>query len=409
MLVEQLIFTVLSFALFIYMFYKMIKNNDTTYIIFLVLGAIGIAFNLIEVILSINLGLFVKILMYIFAIVIPIIIVILEKYHVGVTEYINIFKAKMYFKLGNNKKAKQILINLFEHNPDSYKAHKLLAEIYENEGGQRKAIDEYVQAIDINKKDFDSYFKVATLLNDLDKKQEATQMLSNLLSKKPDYKEATILLGDLLIEQKMYKEAVKAYNEALKYNQLDFDLNYNAAIVYTMINDFQNAKMYYDKAAQINSLNYNCKYFLAEIALICKEIDEAEQKFMQTIDDEELAPDSYYELSKIALIRGDKEKAIQYANTAIDLNPKKIANKIKKENIFIPIFAKLSIPFNLEENDEKETKITPKEIEAKDQLEKMFELTRQLSYNDIKLLRTEKENDLIDIENNPENNIGRTK
>ena len=167
--------------------------------------------------------------------------------------------------------------------------------------------------------------------------------------------------------------------------------------------------MYYDKAAQINSLNYNCKYFLAEIALICKEIDEAEQKFMQTIDDEELAPDSYYELSKIALIRGDKEKAIQYANTAIDLNPKKIANKIKKENIFIPIFAKLSIPFNLEENDEKETKITPKEIEAKDQLEKMFELTRQLSYNDIKLLRTEKENDLIDIENNPENNIGRTK
>ena len=388
MIVEQLIFTVLSFALFLYMFYKMIKNNDTTYILFLVLGAVGVALSLIEVIAGIQFEWYIKIIMYIFAVIIPVIIIVLEKNHFGVMEYLNIMKAKIYFKLGNNKKAKQALINLFEKYPNSYQAHKLLAEIYESEGGQRKAIEEYVQAIDLNKKDFNSYFKVATLLKDLDKKQEATQMLANLLSKKPDYKEATILFGDLLIEQQMYKEAANAYSEALKFNKFDYDLNYNLAIVYTMINDFQNAKMYYEKAAQINSLNYNCKYYLAEIALISKEIDEAEQKFMQTIDDEELAPDSYYELSKIALIRGNKEKAIQYANIAIELNPKKIAEKIKKENLFIPIYAKLTIPFNLEE---KESKLTEKEIEAKEQLEKMFDVTRQLSYNDIKLLRNEKD------------------
>ena len=405
MLVEQLIFTVLSFFVFIVTFYKMIKSNDTSYVFFLILSALGILLNLIEVIGSIKMGLVIKILMYIFAVIIPIIIIILEKFHLRVMERLNIFKAKMYFKMGNNKKAKQLLIKLFENYPNSYQAHKLLAEIYESEGGGRKAIDEYVQAIDINKKDFDSYFKVATLLNEMDKKQEATQMLANLLSKKPDYKEATILYGDLLIDQQMYKEAARAYHEALKYNQFDFDLNYNIAIVYTMMNDFQNAKMFYDKSAEINSLNYNCKYYLAEIALICKEIEEAEKKFMQTIDDEELAPDSYYELSKIALIRGDKERAIQYANTAIDLNPKKIAEKIKKEAIFIPIIAKLSIPFNLEQNqeaEERKPKLSKKEIEAKEQLEKMFELTRQLSYNDIRLLRTEKYTDSINLENNIE-------
>jgi len=374
----------------------MIKNNDTTYILFLVLGAIGVALSLVEVIAGIQFDWYIKIIMYIFAVIIPVIIIVLEKSHFGVMEYLNIMKAKIYFKLGNNKKAKQALINLFEKYPNSYQAHKLLAEIYESEGGQRKAIEEYVQAIDLNKKDFNSYFKVATLLKDLDKKQEATQMLANLLSKKPDYKEATVLLGDLLIEQQMYKEAANAYSEALKYNKFDYDLNYNLAIVYTMINDFQNAKMYYEKAAQINSLNYNCKYYLAEIALISKEIDEAEQRFMQTIDDEELAPDSYYELSKIALIRGDKEKAIQYANIAIELNPKKIAEKIKKENLFIPIYAKLTIPFNLEE---KESKLTKKEIEAKEQLEKMFDVTRQLSYNDIKLLRNEKDVNSFEINN----------
>ena len=38
---------------------------------------------------------------------------------------------------------------------------------------------------------------------------------------------------------------------------------------------------------------------------------------------------------------------------------------------------------------------------AKEQLEKMFELTRQLSYNDINLLKNEKE-DFSNIENNIE-------
>lgn len=47
----------------------------------------------------------------------------------------------------------------------------------------RKAIDEYVQAVDLNKQDYDSYYKVAELLNNLDKKEEASEMLFNLLNK----------------------------------------------------------------------------------------------------------------------------------------------------------------------------------------------------------------------------------
>ena len=387
MLVEQLIFIVISFALFVLMFLKMIKNNDTTYVIFLALEAVGIAIIFLEVLFSLKLNIIFRVIMYLFAIIIPLIIVLIEKKNiVNVAESINIYKAKFYFSIGNNKKAKQVLIDLLQKNIDSYKAHKLLAEIYEAEGGMRKAIDEYVQAIDLNKKDYDSYYKVATLLNDLDKKDEATQMLTSLLRKKPDYKEASLLLGDLLIEKDMYKEAINVYLEAVNINPLDFDLNYNLGIAYTMINDFQSAKEYYDKAAEINELIYNCKYSLAEIALIYKELEKAEQLFMQTIDDEVLGADSYYELSKIYLIRGDKERAIQYANTAINLSPKKISEKIKKESIFIPILAKITIPFNLPENEDELTtnkKLTPKEIKAKEHLEEMFELTRQLGYYDI--------------------------
>ena len=77
-------------------------------------------------------------------------------------------------------------------------------------------------------------------------------MLFNLLNKKPETYEASILLGEILINSEMYKEAVNVYQEALRYNPISYDLNYNLGIAYTMLNDFQNAKICYEKAAEIN-------------------------------------------------------------------------------------------------------------------------------------------------------------
>ena len=388
MVVEQLIFTFISFAIFVYMFFRMIKNNDTSYVIILVLEAIGIALNFVEVLFGIKLNMVFVIIKYILAILVPTAVIVLERRNMSLFEMLNITKAKIYIMLGNSKKSKQALLYLLEKNPNSYQAHRMLAELYEKEGGMRRAIDEYVQAIDLNKKDYDSYYKVAELLNNLDKKNEASEMLFSLLNKKPEMYEATMLLGDILSEKEMYKEAANIYQDALKYNPVSFELNYNLGIAYTMLNDFQSAKICYEKAAQINSLAYNAKYSLAEIALIYKEIEEAEKRFLEAVEEEELSADAYYELAKISLLKGNKDTAIQYANLAIDIDSKKIVSKVKKDPIFIPILARISMPFNLEETSEKiDKKLQAKEIKSKEHLEEMAEITRHLSYNDIKLLK----------------------
>lgn len=389
MILEQLIFTVLAFGLFVYIFFRMIQRNDTNYIGILVMQAIGIALNFISVLMKKEIGTFFIIIKYIFGILIPLAIMFIEKKGIPLIQILNVTKAKIYLKLGNNKKAKEQLINLVTKYPQNYIGHKMLAEIYELEGGMRKAIDEYVQAIDINKKDYDSYYKIAELLNNLDKSDEASEMLFNLLNKKPDYYKATELLGDILLTKEMYKEAVNVYQDALKYNPFSFELNYNLGIAYTMLNDFQSAKICYERAAEINSLSYNSKYSLAEIALIYKELEEAEKYFMEALEDEELSADSYYELSKISMIKGDKENAIKFANIAIDIDTSKVVPKIKKDPIFIPILSRISIPFNIEEPETKESKLAKKEIIAKEHLEEMFDITRNLSYNDIKMLKKE--------------------
>lgn len=344
-------------------------------------------------------GIGIKLVTYTLSIIIPILVMVLEKSNKNFSELIDSFIARVYLVFGNNKLAKNRLIKLVTEYPESYIGHKLLAQIYEKEGGQRKAVDEYVQAIDINKQDYNSYYKIANLLTDLDKKDQAIQMLTNLLAKKPDYTEATIALGDLLIEQENYKEAANLYVEAIKHNPTNYDLNYNLGIVYTMLNDFPNAKMYYEKAAELNTMIYNTKYSLAEIAMMYKELEEAEQYFLQVIDDEELCADAYLELAKIYLIKNDKEQAIKYTNVAIQEQPKRIVEKIKRDTSFAIIFSKLSIPFNLEIEGEEENinKLNSKEIRAKEHLEQMVEITKKIGYNDVKIER--KNEDKIQGEN----------
>ena len=379
-MLEQFIFTTLALALFGVGFFKMIKNNDTGYVSLLVIEAIGIAIDFIYYISNRKIIIYVKILIYMASIVLPMIIYFLQRKNIDCIKSIRQIRIKILLVLGNDKKAKEILNSIINKNPNNYEAHKLLAKIYEKEGGVRKAIEEYVTCIDINKKDYDSYYKVSNYMIDLGKKDEAIQMLSSLLAKKPDYYKATIDLGNLLIEKESYKEAVNVFSDALKYCPIDYELNYYLGMSYTLLNDFQNAKICYEKAAEVNSLMYRAKYNLAQIAMLYKDTELAEKFFSETMQDEDLEADSYFELAKIKLIQGDKELAIRYANIAVDIDSEKIAKKIKSEPLFIPILIKISIPFNLEKREDKE-KLSENEEKAKVHLEETSTITRNLGYN----------------------------
>ena len=362
----------------------MIKNNDTGYVPLLAIEALGITIDFILLISNKKINLIVKFLIYFMSVILPAIVIFLEKKNINIMSNMKMFRVNFYIAIGNYKKAKAILLRLTEQNNEVYDFHKKLAVLYEREGGMRKAIDEYVQCIDINKQDYDSYYKVATLLQDLDRKPEAIEMLNSLLSKKPDYIEATYILGDLLIEQKSYKEAAMVYMDSLKYNPVDYELNYNLGIVYTLLNDFNNAKQCYEKAAELNHLAYNAKYSLAQIALLYKDLDKAENYFMQALNEEELSADSYFELSKINIMKGNKDLAIKYANLAIDLNSKKIAQKIEKEPLFMTIRTKISIPFNLEEKEDMPS-FSEKERISKKHLENTTDITTNMGYGKVVL------------------------
>ena len=68
----------------------------------------------------------------------------------------------------------------------------------------RKAIEEYVKAMDIRPDDYKTYFRIAFLLKELKRTDESIEMLKTLIKKKPDYYEANNMLAELLIEKGKY-------------------------------------------------------------------------------------------------------------------------------------------------------------------------------------------------------------
>ena len=294
-MVEKIIFNLLAFAIFIIVFGRFIKKNDTSYIYILVLEFIGIVINFIELLSNVTFNIFFKIIMYILAIAIPGIILLAEyKTKMDFPEMLNIILAKIALHSGNTEKAKDYLFKLINKYPESYIGHKTLAEVYEKEEKYSVAVDEYIRATEINNKDIKLNYNIARLLSKTERSEEAITVLQDILKKNPEYYEATNLLGEVLCANERYKEAINVYMNALRYNPGNYDLYYNLGMVFTMTNDFQRAKEFYEKAAEINSLLYNAKLSIGQIALIAGDLDEAEQYFKESLKGEDIEAGSYY-------------------------------------------------------------------------------------------------------------------
>lgn len=395
-MLEKIIFNVLALALFTITFLKLIRKNDTSYIYVLALEFVGLAINFIELFFSIKLSIILKIIIYIFSIIIPGIMLWIEKVKkIDFPELFNVTIAQILSAFVKQEQAKKMIMDFLNKNPNSYIAHKWLAEFYEKEGNYDAAISEYMRVTDIKRNDFVSTYKLCEVLNKNKQNQEAINLLEEILKQKPEYEKASNLLGEIFFEEEMYKEAISVYMSALRYNPGSYDLYYSLGMAYTMINDFQRAKEFYSKAAEINTLAYNAKLNLGQIALIYGDLDEAEQWFIQAGKQEDLEAGSYYYLSQIALLKGDEDKAKNYMNVAVQLDPK-VYKQAQRDPVFTPIKEKINPPEENKENEKNKT-LSKKEKSVNRHLMKTCILVKNLSKEDIRNAKANRQNE-IDID-----------
>lgn len=401
MVIEKVLFNLLAFTLFLILFLKIVQKNDTSYILILAIEFVGIFINFIELITDIEWNLTIRILMYLLAVVIPIIVLWLEKIGYEFSELSHLAFAKYWLFIKKEEKAKQVLLNLVEKYPNSYQAHKWLAHIYEKQEKWDIAMDEYTRAIDLRSSDKDSYFKVAEISNRIGKNEVAIDMLYHLLKQKPEEYRATELLGNILQDEGRYKEAISIYQEALRYHPTEYEIYYQLGMAYTMLNDFQKAKEYYEKAADLNSMLFHAKYDIGQIALIMGDLEDAKQYFMECIQNGDTEVGGYYYLALLSVLKGDLDQAIQYMNLAIELDGEDgtVYQKMLEEEVFVKIRNKVNKPTSQEK---KERKITKREKETQKHLEEMYSLVGKLNHTDLEMMKNtkaqEKEKESIEME-----------
>ena len=95
MLVEKIIFSILAFYLFLVMFFKMIKKIDIVYVAILIMQGIGILINFIEIIFDLKYNIIVRTIIYLISVIIPIIIIFIERRGKIVSELIYLGLAKL--------------------------------------------------------------------------------------------------------------------------------------------------------------------------------------------------------------------------------------------------------------------------------------------------------------------------
>ena len=218
-LIEKIIFNLLAFAIFIVVFGRFIKKNDTSYVYIMGLEFLGIVINFFELIFNIKLNLFFKVLIYILSVIIPAIILLVEyRKKIDFPEMLYIALAKIALSSGNTEQAKEYLFKLINKYPESYMGHKILGQTYEKEEKYSLATDEYIRATEINNKDIKLNYTIAKLLNKDERSEDAIIMLQDILKKNPEYYDATNLLGEILYSTERYKEAINVYMNALRYN-----------------------------------------------------------------------------------------------------------------------------------------------------------------------------------------------
>lgn len=392
-MLEKIIFNVLAFALFTITVLKLIKKNDTSYIYILALEFVGILINFIELFFTIQLNWFLRSITYLFSIIIPIVILWIEKKKkIEFPELFNVTIAKILDKFEKHEQAKTIILAFLNKNLNSYIAHKLLAEFYEKEGNYEAAVSAYMRVTDLKRNDFNSAYKLCEVLNKNKQNEEAISILEDILKQKPEYEKASNLLGEVFIEEERYKDAISVYMTALRYHPASYDLYYSLGMAYTMINDFQRAKEFYEKAADINSLAYNAKLNLGQIALIYGDLDEAENYFMQSSKQEDLEAGSYYYLSQIALLKGDEDKAKNYMNVAVQLDPK-VYKQAQRDPVFTPIKEEINPPEE-KEQDTKSSHLSKEEKKVNRHLMKTCILVKNLSKEDIQTIKNSKQNQI---------------
>jgi Tfp pilus assembly protein PilF len=128
------------------------------------------------------------------------------------------------FSKGDFKDALADLKKAVSENPDSFKAHFLLAKSYEALGQLDNALSEYQKAAELDPKNAEVHYNLALLYKEKGDAKKAISELEESITIFPNFVGARNLLAKYYAEQAQADKAIEQYKKIIELKPFGFDL-----------------------------------------------------------------------------------------------------------------------------------------------------------------------------------------
>lgn len=202
-------------------------------------------------------------------------------------------------------------------------------------GDTKGAIADYTQAIQLNLKKEEAYYKRANMYYDLAEYTTAIKDYTEALNVNPNYTKAFYNRGLAYYEIGEKRKAVEDFTEIIKLNSHDLDAYYQRGLAYYDLGDYRTAIDDYTTVIRLdaNHANAYSNRGLARSALGDKQ--GAMSDYTQAISIQPKNPNVYYSRGRARFNLSDYKGAVDDYTEAINLDPKMVDAYTNRCNAYL--------------------------------------------------------------------------
>ncbi len=333
MIVERVGILAVSIILIIMLCIKYISryNPINLYILPFISFVNGIYLYLI--IYNITTHWYTNLILYFFNIIIPFILVFLQYNNIILKRQIIYYMMKYTFKIKEYDKTIRYINRLVNLEGRNNEYMYILGKCYKAKNDYINARDCFALAIELDKKDYLSYYEFGLILDETNKKEVACVMFNKALKINPKFYDAAEALGVSFTSQGNFKKAINVYTSMVKKFPNAYEIYYNIGMLEMELGNYAKAISAFDKCTSINTNLYMAYYNMGKLYFILGKYDDAILSYKKIVSSAVYGPKAYYKMAMIFAIKKEYEKAMANLEYAVELD-ESFLNDIHKESCF---------------------------------------------------------------------------
>jgi len=223
------------------------------------------------------------------------------------------------------------LLDALHFDPKNVEVRRLLGVAYLHKGEPDKAEEQFQKMLELDPEAARAHQVLAGLNLAKGKIDEAIHHCNEALKVEPKNVDVRFLLGLAYMRRRRLDGAKAQFEEVLRLRGRHPGARLNLAAVHVQLKEFDLAEEQYRKCIEDDPTLTKPRYNLARLYVLQRKFDKAEGELAQLLKIARTKPEQakvQLALAELFKAKGEKDKAVQAAKTALSLDPKTLAARV---------------------------------------------------------------------------------